>query len=853
MADDIYRFGEFSLSPRERRLFGLKQAISLSPKAFDALSLMVRNHGSLVSREELFAALWPGIHVSEANLTNIIVTLRKALGREAIQTVSKFGYRFTLPVTGEPGIDPQAYQSFIRGKELLARRSAESILEARERFWFCIARCPQFAPAWAWLGRTSRLAVTFELPAADPDLAEAAFQRAFALDPDLACAHQFYTQVEIDSSHAAKAAIRLSSRMSTHGENPETLAALVTVLRYCGLLDDSLAANRRALALDSAIQTSVAHTHFLRRDYASVLENYGSSGLYLDAAAWAALGDTERAISMIRSRLAQQSCGAMGILMRSLLAVLDNRRDEAVDFMQSISQFRDPEGVFYFARHFAMLNATEQTLEVVRRAREGGFWCSYSLETDPVFAPMRECPQFIAEIENAMRLEAQAGRDARRALGPELTATILGNPSTGGERAREKPAPGQSRSEEGFRVAVLPFKCASIGNAELAPLVEELAVEIVTGLSRFSYLRVIAPIPSMLHSQAITDIRAVGQELGARYIVDGSIRKRSENLLISVQLVDASSGVHLWAEIYERPFQPERVSSLKDDIVPRVVSTIADTYGVLTHTMSEALRTKSPSTLSPYEAVLRCFGYYARITPDEHAEVRASLESALAEAPNNADVAAMLAIIYLDEYSVGFNLRPDPLQRSLECAMRATVAAPSNSLSHYALACARFFRKEFAGFRTAVERCIALNPMNGSSLAGLGLMMSAGVGDWARGVSMAQRAIDLNPNHPGWYWFALAYDAYHHRDYREALSFAFRINMPGFYNVHTFLAASYAQIGELDAAMQSMQTALALRPDFALTTRQECEKWFCRELVTHLLEGFHKAGMPIHEREGHQT
>src|SRR5215472_6507585 len=224
MADDIYRFGDFSLSPRERRLFRGDDYQGLSPKAFDALSLLVRNHGNLVSRSELFSALWPGIHVSEANLTNIVVTLRKMLGREAIQTVSKSGYRFTIPVTGEPGIHPEGYASFIRGKELLARRSLESILEARDRFWFCIAHTPQFAPAWAWLGRACRLAEKFNGKPADPDLAEAAFQRAFALDPDLACAHQFYTSLEVDSGRAAQAMIRLSSRMKRRGEDPETLA-----------------------------------------------------------------------------------------------------------------------------------------------------------------------------------------------------------------------------------------------------------------------------------------------------------------------------------------------------------------------------------------------------------------------------------------------------------------------------------------------------------------------------------------------------------------------------------------------------------------------------------------------------
>src|SRR5215470_6138508 len=120
--DDTYRFGEFSMSPRERRLFHGGKCVNLPPKTFDALNLLVRHHGGLVSRAEMFSALWPGVHVEEANLTNIIVQLRRELGRDAIQTVSKYGYRFALAVSGEPGIKQTAYESFVRGKELLAER-----------------------------------------------------------------------------------------------------------------------------------------------------------------------------------------------------------------------------------------------------------------------------------------------------------------------------------------------------------------------------------------------------------------------------------------------------------------------------------------------------------------------------------------------------------------------------------------------------------------------------------------------------------------------------------------------------------------------------------------------------------
>lgn len=235
MEEGRYSFGEFSIAPGERQVFQGRRTILLPPKTFDVLHLLVHNHGDLVSRSQISATIWPDVHVTNANLTNIVVTLRKILRRDSIQTVSKFGYRFTLPVTGEPGVKQVAYASFVRGKELLQHRSPDSIQRARDLFWFCLAQDPQFAPGWAWFGRSCRLLEKFCNGATEtPDLAEAAFQHAFAIDPDLACAHYFYTQLQMDSGRALQAMTRLASRLTTRGEDPETLAALVQVFRHCG-------------------------------------------------------------------------------------------------------------------------------------------------------------------------------------------------------------------------------------------------------------------------------------------------------------------------------------------------------------------------------------------------------------------------------------------------------------------------------------------------------------------------------------------------------------------------------------------------------------------------------------------
>jgi DNA-binding winged helix-turn-helix (wHTH) protein len=422
MEDDRYRFGEFSMSSRERRLFRDGKSVLLPPKAFDTMQLLVRSHGNLISRAEIFSTLWPGVHVEEANLTNIIVQLRKVLGREAIQTVSKFGYRFTLPVTGEPGIKQATYASFIRGKELLSEWSRDSIKAARDLFWFCIADDPQFAPAWAWLGRTCRLLDKFNGEPSVPDMAEAAFQRAFVIDPDLACAHHFYTHLQVDLGRASDALVRLAGRLTRRGDDPETLAGLVQVLRCCGLLEDSVSAHERAIALDPTVKTSVAHTHFLRGEFGRIFETYNSgAGYYLDAAAWASLGAVDRAVDLLRTRLSRSQPGpSMLSLMASLLAVLENRGEDAIALMESENIIREPEGLFYLARHCGMLNASGPAIDLVRRARLGGFWSSRALERDSAFNGIRNSPEFEEELRGARRLEQNACQMFREARGQAL-------------------------------------------------------------------------------------------------------------------------------------------------------------------------------------------------------------------------------------------------------------------------------------------------------------------------------------------------------------------------------------------------------------------------------------------------
>jgi adenylate cyclase len=134
--------------------------------------------------------------------------------------------------------------------------------------------------------------------------------------------------------------------------------------------------------------------------------------------------------------------------------------------------------------------------------------------------------------------------------------------------------------------------------------------------------------------------------------------------------------------------------------------------------------------------------------------------------------------------------------------------------------------------------------MDGFTIGYMGFLISYS-GDWDRGCALMEKARNLNPNHPGWYWFPPFFNAYRKGDYRGALEFALKVNMPGFWRNELALAATYGQLGELELARNAARELLAVRPDFALVAREECGKWWDPELVEQIVDGLRKAGLEI--------
>jgi tetratricopeptide (TPR) repeat protein len=134
--------------------------------------------------------------------------------------------------------------------------------------------------------------------------------------------------------------------------------------------------------------------------------------------------------------------------------------------------------------------------------------------------------------------------------------------------------------------------------------------------------------------------------------------------------------------------------------------------------------------------------------------------------------------------------------------------------------------------------------MDGNSIASLGEMMTFS-GNWERGLELVERAKNLNPNHPGWYWYVDFHHAYSQRDYQSALNFALKVNLPGHWAAPATIAAAYGQLGEHEAAAKAVRDLLKLRPEVSSTVRKDMEKWWTAEHVEHFIDGLRKAGLKV--------
>jgi serine/threonine protein kinase/tetratricopeptide (TPR) repeat protein len=304
-----------------------------------------------------------------------------------------------------------AYECYLRANQLMGYKNKEQLDLAKDLYLRCLQEDPNYAPAWARLGRLYRLASKFVAPD-QPEalgLAEDAFRRAFELNPDLAIAHHYYTGLETDSGRSIQAIQRLLGRAHSMQNDPNLFAGLGHACRYCGLLDASAAALERTWQIDPKLPTSASWTYLAMGRFESALEvSYDG---FSRAAALIGLGRTDEAIVEIRPLMDTfASEGLISLHLKVLLAFAEGDRQACLTANEGLlSILTDPEALFTPVRYFAHFGEERLALETLARVIDAGYWCSPQLRERPEFAALRGNPRFtqLVELAESRRQEAR--------------------------------------------------------------------------------------------------------------------------------------------------------------------------------------------------------------------------------------------------------------------------------------------------------------------------------------------------------------------------------------------------------------------------------------------------------------
>ncbi len=397
--------------------------------------------------------------------------------------------------------------------------------------------------------------------------------------------------------------------------------------------------------------------------------------------------------------------------------------------------------------------------------------------------------------------------------------------------------PAQFQSKDRLpSIAVLPF--ANLGDDPAQSYFSDGVTEdIITELSRWRLLSVQSRSASFRYRGAAADMRQIARDLNVRYIVEGSVRRMVERIRISVQLIDAETGNHVWAERYDRELA--EIFAVQDQVVRTIVSTLVGRVEVAA---VEKVRRKPPASLVAYECVLK--GNALRWDdPIEAAEATRLFAKAIELDPGYGFAHSMLANMYSRKWGDDPSNSDAALQEAYELAKRAVELDSNESTCFAMLGQVCLLRRSYDVALQYMRRAIEINPNNQWNAADMGFVLVY-VGQVEAALECFKRAKEIDPYFdPPWYWSSLgkAYMVLHR--YEEALA-AFEHLPTGNYFVAALMAGCHARLADKERATVFMTECLRMRPDFSIGRRMAKEPFKNSADAAHLAECLHMAGLP---------
>jgi adenylate cyclase len=369
-------------------------------------------------------------------------------------------------------------------------------------------------------------------------------------------------------------------------------------------------------------------------------------------------------------------------------------------------------------------------------------------------------------------------------------------------------------------IIVLPFTNLS-NDLDQEYFSDGITEDVTNNLSRISSLLVVARNSAFTYKGKAVKVQDVSREMGVRYVLEGSVRKSDNQVRITAQLIDATTGGHLWSERYGRPLKD--IFALQDEIVQKIVTTLKLQ---LTLTEQKFIVRKTTDNPEAYDDYLRGFASVTRLTKEANAQARQMFEKAIELDPQYAEAYAEVGATYWREWSLRWSADPQTLERALALEQQALALDDSLPVAHSRLSQVYVQKQQYEQAIAEGERAIVLDPNNADSYVWqAGALNFAGRPEEA--VRMVGQAMRLNPRYPPWYLSDLGWAYGSTGRHTEAVATVKELlsQMPQFQAGYLVLASNYVQQWAFQQSADSQTLAQALATAQKVLALNDASPW----------------------------
>ncbi len=387
-------------------------------------------------------------------------------------------------------------------------------------------------------------------------------------------------------------------------------------------------------------------------------------------------------------------------------------------------------------------------------------------------------------------------------------------------------------------IAILPFANLS-GDPQQEYFADGFTEDLITNIAQSKELLVIARNSTFKFKGRAVKIQQVAEELGVGYVLQGSLRRIGKNMRITVQLIDASNGAHVWAKRYDKP--TAKLFDVQDEVSREIAGTLL--VNISAADLAKSAQ-KRPKDLSAYDYVLRARAQIATHEKDATLEARALAEQAIAIDPDYAAAYATLGDTFILAYILQW-AGPEALNLAYDAARKAVELDPLSSTAHELLGRVFLRRRQHDDAVATFERSIELNPNRSRNFASLADTLTF-ANRAKEAVELMHKAIRLDPFYSPLYNLYLGRAYYFSKRYDKAVAQlrTCAARAPKFRACYMYLAPTYAELGRQADAERTATTLLKISPNFSIATSVQKHLPFVPSAMQFYIRGLRKAGLP---------